>query len=98
MNRTASSSRHRPATPPPPAAHLATMLHVGGESGEDPRLDAGLVRAALDRPYRHEVVVHLRDRRARPYERRHQLLDMAWWAGFLLAMLALQVAVRAMGL
>lgn len=96
MDRTHTPSRRRPPTPTPEL--VGTMLHVGGEPGEDPRLDAGLVRAALDRTYRRAVLVRVRDLRARPRTRAGFVLDAAWWAGFVLAMLLLQLAVKRAGL
>lgn len=75
------TSRRRPRSCPSPE-ELGTMLAVGGRAGEDPRLDAGLVAAALDRPYAIRVHLRVRDLRTRPY---HPLLDAFVWAAGLVA-------------
>lgn len=79
--------RARPSSVPTPEL-LGTMVHVGGRPGEDPRLDAGLVAAALDRPYRARVVSRVRDLRARPMTRGRVLQDAAWWVAFLVGLWA----------
>ncbi len=87
------AARRRPSSVPSPEA-LGTMVAVGGRAGEDARLDAGLVAAALDRPYRARVVERVRDLRARPVTRWRVVADLAWWAGFLAGLWATMVVFR----
>lgn len=97
-----NASRSRPgARGVPPASWTARALEVGGQPGEDHRLDAGLQRMALDVTYRGRVVLEVRGLRAmRRSSRRRQQRDawavVAWEAGVLLVvLLAMAAAVLA---
>lgn len=89
--------RRRPSSVPSPE-QLGTMVAVGGRPGEDARLDAGLVAAALDRPYRARVVERVRDLRTRPYTWARRAVDVAWCVGFVAGLAFVLVLVRQAGL
>lgn len=78
----ATDSRRPPRLPSP--EELGTMLAVGGQPGEDERLDRGLVRAAMDPTYRVKVHLRVQDLRTRPYHPAADPFLVVGWALVLL--------------